>query len=120
MDAHIAKQKLIYSRMEMLYSASRSFHQQVFTHGTNNISLIAPIISKSRNIPVRVTNRVKTSKYLHVRPRNLVKVNISSEGCYGDKTRNTDKLHLSVLNARSVNNKSLLIKDYVVNNQIDI
>ena len=36
------------------------------------------------------------------------------------KTRNTDKLHLSVLNARSVNNKSLLIKDYVVDNQIDI
>ena len=75
---HTAKQKLIYPRMETLYSASRSVYQRVFTHDTNNILLITPIISKSRNIPVRVTN-VKNSKYLHVRPRNLVKVNIFSK-----------------------------------------
>jgi hypothetical protein len=103
-------QKLNYS-IEMLSSGS------VF-QPFNNVVLNPPNISV--NIPIRVTNRVSTRNYRRVGARNLVKVNISTDGCLSDKTRNIKKLHVSVLNARSINNKSLLIKDYVVERQIDI
>ena len=112
LDAHTAQQKLNYSRMEMLSLGS------VFQPFINNVVRNTPNISVK--IPVHITNRVSARNYHCVRAGNLVKINISTEGCFGDKTRNIKKLHLSVLNARSINNKSLLIKDYVVEKQIDM
>lgn len=86
---------------------------------SNNVVLNTPI--RSSYIPVRITNimRMGVCNYRHVQVRNLVKINISPE-IASDKNRNVKKLHLSGLNARSTNNKSLLINDYVVEKQIGI
>lgn len=78
-----------------------SVYQLVFAHDAHNIASIVPVI------PVRVTYRAKINNCRYVRPRNLVKVNISTDGCYGDKIRNINQHHLSVLNARSVNIKQI-------------
>ena len=104
--AFSANQKLNYSRKNTLilqyYKSLPFVFSNIFS---NNVVLNIPI--RSSYIPVRITNRMRmrmgVCNYRHVKVRNLVKINISLEVA-SDKNRNVKKLHLSVLNARSINN----------------
>ena len=112
--------KLNYSRKHTL--TSNHYIAQPFVNiNTFSYNVILNTYDSSAYIPVHITNRLQAGRctYRHIKARNVIEINSSTEDG-GDKKLHVKKLHLSVLDARSVNNKSLLINDYVVEMQIDI
>ena len=67
----------------------------------------------SGNLTIRIAQPLQT--HCVTDNNNLIKIN-----CNPQATNSKSLVHFCLLNARSINNKALVIKDYVVENDIDI